>query len=286
MKAKTVYGIATGLIVVSWLINYGYFRYYTLPEAGFLRHYIETTEVPSVAFNLVYVANRDDKRKPVNVQAAELPALRFYPVQVHQEMRRQTLYILRGYYDLNAMEERKTALEPIRLHTLKVFFSDGSVSEEDVGEITVYREPWPVAAEKEAPVQMSFVGGSSNYSGEAATQVVRPVTYTGVSSSLLEKLGEAFQFEVRSVGKQGSASSEQVHPPLELKQGEALKLSYQFRIPANVMDAMSVYNVQLRENFEEPDGSPYNYIVFANYVPSPTEADLRAYVREMRRRRE
>lgn len=274
---RTVYGIVAALIVTSWLTNYGYYMYYRLPEAGFLRHYIETTEVPAVAFDLLYVANKDDKRKPMNVQVDELPELRFNPLQAYQEMRRQTIYILRGYYEESAMTER-TAEETLRLHTVKVYYNDGSVKDEDVGEIVVYREPWPKDPSAESPVEMMSVGGSTNQDGYSTVRVTKPVRLTGVSSAWLETLGDALQYELQP---------DPAAYPLELSEGQMLKLDYRFKLPGQGADAMNVYNVQLREHFEEPNGGEkHDYIVYANAEPHPSEAEMRDYVRGMRRRDE
>ncbi|OXS61836.1 hypothetical protein B1A99_04310 [Cohnella sp. CIP 111063] len=285
MRARAVYLIAAALIVASWLANYGYYRYYRLPEPGFLRHYIETTYTPSVAFDLLYVANKDDKRKPVSATAEGLEALRFYPVQVHQELRRQTIYALRGYFDENRMQERQEG-EPLRLNALKVQYSDGSVREENVGEIIAYRPAWPPDKTKEPPVRFSSGRGSSDNSGSAAVTAVRPATLSGVSSAWLEKLGGAFRYEIKANDTHGmpqQPSSATV--PLEMDTGQMLSLDYRFQLK-EAADVLSVYNVQLREHFTEPDGSKYDYIVFANYTPYPTDAQMRAYVREMRGRAE
>jgi len=285
MRARAVYLIATALIVASWLANYGYYRYYRLPEPGFLRHYIETTYTPSVAFDLLYVANKDDKRKPISATADGLEALRFYPVQVHQELSRQTIYALRGYFDENRMQERPEG-EPLRLNALKVQYSDGSVREEDVGEIIAYRPAWPPDKTKEPPVRFSSGRGSSDNSGTTVVTAVRQITLSGVSSAWLEKLGDSFRYEIRTTDTHGMPQPlSESTVPLELDTEQTVSLEYQFKL-REAADVLSVYNVQLREHFAEPDGNQYDYIVFANYTPYPTDAQMRAYVREMRGRAE
>ncbi|MFC4597659.1 hypothetical protein [Cohnella hongkongensis] len=284
MRARVLYLIAAAVIAAVWLANYGYYRYYRLPEAGFLRHYIETTYTPSVAFDLLYVANKDDKRKPVSASAGGLEALQFYPVQVHQELRRQTIYVMRGYFDENRMLERPER-EPLRLSELTVRYSDGSERVEDVGEIIVSLPAWPPDTSKEAPVQMSSVTGSSRHEGSAIVSATRPVTLTGVSSAWLERLGDSFQYEIKTFPEQGAPYPKSAAYPLELKEGQTLMLEYRYRLP-ETGDALSVYRLQLRERFEEPDGETYDYVVFANYTPYPTDAQMRAYVREKRGRGE
>ncbi len=283
MRARTVYLIAAALIVGSWLANYGYYRYYRLPEPGFLRHYIETTYTPSVAFDLLYAANKDDRRKPVSVKAEGLEALQFYPVQVHQELSRQTIYILRGYFDENRMSERPEE-EPLRLNSITVYYSDGSMSEENVGEIIVYRPAWPPDSSKEPPVRMSSAGSSSDRGGRVVVSVNRPATLSEVSSAWLEKLGDSFRYELETTAAQSPRSSD-ASPPLDLSEGQAVTLKYRFHLKETA-EALSVYNVQLREIYEEPGSEPYDYIVFANYTPYPTDAQMRAYVRETRGRKD
>lgn len=277
VRNKIVFIVAAAAIAASWIGNYAYSRAYRLPEAGFLRHYIETDTVPSVAFDLLYVANNDDKRKPVNVQIDELPELRFYPVYVHQQLRRQTIYVLSGYYDENAMPERTEEAEPLRLHTVRVFYNDGSVKEEDVGEIVVHREAWPRDPSEESLVDMMSAGGSNQHDGWATIRVKQPVRLTGVSSVWLEKLGDALQFELKP---NPSAY------PMELSKGEMLSLNYTFNPSRQGADVLNVYNVQLKMNFEGRSGEKDDYIVFAHDVPYPSEAEMRAYVREKRREAE
>ncbi|MBB6693546.1 hypothetical protein H7B90_19315 [Cohnella xylanilytica] len=277
MRNKIVFIVAAAAIAASWIGNYAYSRACRLPEAGFLRHYIETTTVPSVAFDLLYVANNDDKLKPINVQIDELPELRFYPVYVHQQMHRQTIYVLRGYYDENAMTKRKEEAEPLRLHTVRVFYNDGSVKEENVGEIVVHREAWPMDPSEDSLVDMMAGGSSSNGEGWNVIKAKQPVRLTGVSSVWLEKLGDALQFELKP---NPSAY------PMELSKGEMLSLNYTFKPSRQGADALNVYNVQLKMNFEGQSGEKDDYIVFAHDVPYPSEAEMRAYVREKRREAE
>ncbi|MFB9275638.1 hypothetical protein [Cohnella cellulosilytica] len=285
MRAKAVYLIVVMLIAGSWLANYGYYRYYRLPEPGFLRHYIETTYTPSVAFDLLYVANKDDLRKPTSVTAKGLEALLFYPVQVHQELSSHTIYILRGYFDVNRMSERsEEAEEPLRLNSVTVYYSDGTMSEENVGEIIVYRPVWPPETSKEPPVRMSMAGSSSDHGGRAVVSVNRQVTLTGLTSAWLEKLGDSFRYELKTAASETPQTSD-ASPPLELSEGQAVTLDYRFRMQGT-SDALSVYNVQLRERYEEPGGDSYIYTVFANYTPYPTDAQMRAYVREIRGRKD
>ncbi|TFE29451.1 hypothetical protein [Cohnella luojiensis] len=282
MKAKVVYLVVFALVLVSWAGNYAYHRASQLPEAGFLRHNIETSYIPSVAFDLLYIANKNDKRKLVSARVDELPALRFFLIQTHQEMRHQTLYLLRGHYEESLIESRE-ALAPITIHKIMAQFSDGTESEEDIGEIIVYRDDaWPIHAEK-SPIQMSSTSGSSDHKGSVTVRITRPLTLTGVSSRWLEKLGDSFHYETVPKSNRGLPSEGTEAPPVTVKRGQSLTLNYQFRIPRESKQAMEVYNLLLRENFKEPDGQDVSYTVFAHYLPYPTESQMRAYVREKRR---
>ncbi|WP_256758901.1 hypothetical protein [Cohnella sp. WQ 127256] len=292
MKPKIIYGIAIVLILASGVGNYTYNRYYQLPEAGYLRHYIETHVAPSVAFDLLYVANNADKRKIVSAQVDELPMLKFHPVQIHQELRHQTIYKLMGYYDGNMSWP---GADPVKLHTITTFFSDGSVSEEEVGEIVAYQEVWSSTQNAESgPIQFSSGRSSSDNDGSTSVQITSPVTFTGISSAWLDKLGSLFEYEVKSTAQgrltsgftsgvtSGIDSPVEANASVELKSGQSLSLDYRFMLRQSPQ-AMEVYNLQLQMNFVEPNGNKHDYTVFANYSPYPTEAQMRTYVREQRR---
>lgn len=284
MKAKVIYSAAIALIIASWVGNYTYKSNSQLSEAGFLRHYIETSYIPSAAFDLLYVADKDDKRKIVDVRVEELPALTFSQAQIHQELRHQTIYLLRGSYD-EGLIKRKAAMEPLKLRAVKAYYSDGTESEEDIGEIIVYRDAWPLPRE-EGPIQMSSGGGGNDHKGWENGRTTRPITLTDVSSSWLEKMGTYFQYEVKPSSGWGTASANATTLPVELKSGESVAVNYQFLFPDGSKQAMEVYNVLLRVNFKEPEGHANAYTVFANYLPYLTESQMRAYVRDQRRQAE
>lgn len=282
MKTKIGYLIVLALLLASWAGNYAYNRYSQLPEAGFLRHFVETRTVPSVAFDLLYVANSADKRKIVGVQVDELPMLKFNPVQIHQELRHQRIYKLMGYFD---DKSSWPADEPLKIHTVKAFYSDGSMKEEDVGEIVVIREAWPRAETEipESPIQMSSTMGSSDHHGSATISIEKPVKFTGVSSIWLEKLEGLFEYKVQTTAEAGAPHPNRIDYPVELRSGQSLTLSYRFMLSRQSTQSLDVYNLQLRENFEDSKGESYGYTVFANYMPYPSESQMRAYVREQRR---
>lgn len=269
MKIKAIYGLIAGVILISWIGNFSYSQYYKLPNPGFLRHYVEIEAIPFSPIELLYVANNDDERKPVNVQIAELPELRFDPLQVHQELRRQTIYVLRGYIQEDAMTER-TAKEPLRLRTATVYYNDGSARDEEIGEIVVYREAWPLDTSVDSPITMMSSGNSSSNEGFSTVKAERPVRLEGVTSILLDRLGAAFQYEIET----DSSGS-------ELGEGQSVKLSYRFRLSQE--DRMNVYSLLLRETFVEPNGKKSSTTKIANYLPYPSESEMRAYVREERR---
>ncbi|RKP53017.1 hypothetical protein D7Z26_14850 [Cohnella endophytica] len=275
MRSKIIYAIVFVLIAGSWAGNIAYYRDYRLPEGGFLNHRIETMYDPGVSFDLLYVANTDDKKKPVSVRTDELPSLRFYPAQVHSQLSHQTIYLLRGYFDVARMEERTSELAPIVLDSVYVSFSDGTESLQRVGNIVAYREARPIEGHT-SPFSMSSVSSGSDHSGRASVRMTRPMTLTNISSSWLSELGDDFQYAW------GADSETSGQMPTELKNKDALYLSYQFLIPHGSPRSLDVYNVLLRQDFVDSKGQKYANELFANYLPYPTEAEMRAYVREKR----
>ncbi|WP_219837165.1 hypothetical protein [Paenibacillus sp. R14(2021)] len=177
-EGAAIYIVATALILASWLGNAGYNRYYRLPEGRFLQHHIEATDSTSVAFDLFYVANKGDKRTIQSIKVAELPTLDFYPVQVHQELNRQTIYKFTGFY--RSAPERKTALPPLNLHAVTVTYNDGKTRVMEVGDIIVYRNVYPSTT---SPVEFSSGGGSSDNTGFNTVSANRPAVLTETTSA-------------------------------------------------------------------------------------------------------
>lgn len=288
MKVKIAYTVAIILVLASWAGNYAYNRQQQLPEGGFLRHYIEVRDIPSVAFDLLYVANRDDDIKPVSATIEALPKLRFYPLAVHTEMRHQTIYKLMGYFE-DFSQISRPASDPLTIRTATVRYSDGTLKEENIGEIVLYREALPLSADS-APYQMVSSSGSSDHSGTVTFRMERPATLIGTNSNWLDKLGSYFQFD-ESITGSGRGSAEGANQqalkvgtyPLELEKDQTVSLSYKFLIPNNSAQSMEVYNLLLGQRLRGEDGREWTYYTFANYVPYPSESEMQAYVREKRR---
>ncbi|THF78802.1 hypothetical protein [Cohnella fermenti] len=279
MIKKAVYGAVAGIVLASWLGNYSYREYYSLPNLVFLRHYIETETIPAVAFDLYYVVDKDDDRTPLSVTVAELPELRFDPPYVHQQLSRQTIYVLRGYYNEGAMADRE-AMEPLRLRTVDVHYSNGEQKTEDIGEIVVKRSAWPLAASTDAsrqsPVTMLSAGGSSDNGGFGSVRADRPVRLEGVSSAWLESLGDSLEYELTPNPALGDSAN--------LESGQSARLDYRFKLDDE--ERINAYELRLRMNFVEPNGEQSDYVVFARADPHPTEAEMRTFVRAERGRKE
>ncbi len=280
MKSKIVYLLTFVLVLASWAGNYTYSRLSQLPNAGFLRHYIEVFDTPSVAFDLLYVANKGDRRKLVSVTIDELPLLRFYPVANHADLRHQTIYKIIGYFDDGNLENRP-ASAPLIINTVNAYYSDGTMSKENIGKIIVYREAYPRSGEP--PFQGSSSMGSSNFSGSQTKLMSRPATLMSTTSAWLEELGNSFQFSVKGSSR-GDFPADSEGYPLGLNKGQSLLTEYKFQIPANSSQSIEVYNVLLVHDILEADGKHWKNWVFANYVPYPSESEMRAYVRAQRGR--
>jgi hypothetical protein len=282
-KGYVVYGIVATLILACWFVNVGYNRYYRLSEGRFLQHHIEATDSPYVGFDLLYVANKRDKRMIKSIKVAELPTLDFYPAQVHQELKRQTIYKFTGFYQ--SAPDRKTALPPLNLHAVTATYNDGSTGVMEVGDIIVYQNVYP---SKAPPIEFSSGGGSSNNTGFNTVSVKRPAVLTGVTSDWLGLLGTAFQFneKISSNASSNGPLESVVTYPMNLAKGDSLITNYWFDFPDSSPLAADVFNLLLTQTFNEGDGSRSSYSIFANYLPYFTESQMKHFVRVNREDRE
>ncbi len=279
----SVYAIVFALVIASWIGNIAYSRGSQLPEGQFLRHYAETDYTPGNAFDLLFVANNNDKRKLIDVRIEELPAFKYFPIQVHREYRHQSIYIVRGYFEEETIEPRAAAMEPLTVHSIKALYSDGTESEEDIGEIIVYRDAWPMAADKVSAVELISGMGSSDNSGSGTIRISKPVKLTEVKSRLLDKMKNRLEIDVKPASDRGIPMEGAVVLPVELNLGESLTVHYRFQLSKEDQASMEVYRLLLREKFQEPDGHQLSNSIIADYLPNPTEGEMRAYVRDKRR---
>ncbi|MFC5404911.1 hypothetical protein [Cohnella soli] len=284
MRAKIVYAIVFVLIVGSWAGNIAIDRQYRLPEGGFLNHHIEMDYARGASFELLYVANSDDKKKPVSARIDELPGVLFYPAQVHSRLSHQTIYLLRGYVENIEAGEGTSEQAPFEINAVNVGFSDGTQAHLNIGLIVAYREPWIT---EEPPFSGSSTSSSSDHTGKATTRMTKAAKLTDVSSRWLDELGSEFRFGIDD-GTASLKGTESIAGslPLELRPNDVLSTHYEFLIPHGTAHALDVYNVLLKQRFEEPDGRKSTQFIFANFLPYPTEADMKAYVRAKRRQAE
>lgn len=275
MRAKWVYGIAAGLILASWLGNYLYYRTGQLPEAGFLRHYIEATDRGGT-IDLYYIANKNDRRKLTQVTIEGLPEVRFQPPQVHVEGSQQTVYKTMGIVQPPDGEEPTPAAEPLVIREVYAYFSDGSMSRADIGEIRIYRDAFP-PPEEGAPLNFTMTSGSSDGTGSSAFHAVRPGTLAEVRSAWLSRLGNSFEWKLTTIDR--SAGQRGLSLPAELSTDQSVTLSYRYSISEGDPIGMDVYQMVLRLTYKEADGREWTGNVFTHYSPYPTNEELRAYVR-------
>ncbi|MBB6733593.1 hypothetical protein [Cohnella zeiphila] len=272
-KAGAVYLAVAALVLASWIGNIFVYRGNQLPAGGFLRHYIEAPDSGG-SFNLLYVANRQDNRQVASVFVEDVPGLRFYQPAIQTEMRYQKIYRIMAQIDPLG-EKSEGEQDPIVIHSVKVQYTDGTSSREDIGEIRIFRQTAPSSGEK-SPISSLSSSSSSDGTGTASMTVKRPVTLTGISSAWLPVLGNAFEW-------QANASGKKLDLPASLTAKQSLTVSYQFHLPEDNPLSMNVYELMLKMTFQEDSGKTYDGTLIAEHVPYPSEAEMHAYVRAQRR---
>lgn len=273
MIRRRVWLAVAALVLASWIGNALYFRGSQLPEAKFLRHYIEATD-GGASFFLYYLANRQDDRKIANVSIEGLPWVQFSPPSVHTQLRHQTIYTVTAIVRPPETRPVKEP-EPLIFHSVRVSYSDGTITEEPIGEIRMYREA-ALPTDRQRPFDYRSTSGSSDGSGSSTIAVTSPVTLTDVSSAWLPMLGSAFQWEIKS-------DSKRLDLPADIPGDQAVTLAYKFRLPKDDSQWMDVYQTILKMSLRERDGREWTVRAYANYMPYPSERQMRAYVQQMRR---
>lgn len=325
LKAGIVYTVAAVLVAASWIGNAAVYRHNQLPEAGFLRHYIEATDGGG-SFELLYIANRSDPRRIVGVTIDGLPWIRFQVTSGGNEMRYQRVQELMAIIDPQqgqpGQQEEAEAVEeeePLVIREVRVYYNEGASELKSVGEIRLYREAARAHADSGEDVESDGVANAGGNTGADTGEDIdkgtgtdtgaiadaeaaeRPFDFqSGGSSSdgsgfgsvtinrpvTLTKIDSAWLPVLGDAFEwQASSGTETLAIPAELDAHEALSLKYRFRLDGHPAHDMDVFQLMLRMSFQERNDRMWDYSVFASHKPRMTEAQVRAYVQGKRRER-
>lgn len=305
-KAGIVYAIVAAMVIGSWIGNIAVYRSNQLPEAGFLRHYIEAADNGG-HFELLYMENRSDPRRIIGAAIDGLPWIRFQPPTEYTRTRYQRIERLLAVIQPQEKEPGEKAQEPIVVREVRVYFDDGTSALKDIGEIRLYRQAALPAAdratetggEQEAgsaraggeanadglaladprPYTHNFGSSSSDGSGQQSIVVTRPFTVTKVESALLPILGDSFEWELTT------ADDAVIVPPYDLETGQSLLMQYRFHLKDDFAHAADVFQLILQLTYVEPDGQTWTDPMYTTYFPNLTDSQVRALVRSQRRER-
>ncbi|MDG0808488.1 hypothetical protein [Cohnella rhizosphaerae] len=271
MRKSYVVWIVVVLIVASWGYNLYSHQTNRLPEGRFLSHRIEATASPGDAFWLYYITNNDDKRLPLSVSIEGLSALQFYPVSEYMTFRNQRIYRLIGHFNGDSDDTPFGKAPPLTIHSVDVYYSDGTRGKADIGEMIVYRGDWASGGS----ISQTNSSSSSNGTQTAAFQVDKPVTLNGFSSAFLNELGSTFTYELH-------AGKEAVVFPQAVEADESISFISNFHVPADSQLYLQPVSMRLRLEYSDADGTERVQMIPLERQPYPSEAAIRAYVKAQR----
>lgn len=268
MRKTYVGWIVVVLIVASW--GYNLFSHQTnrLSEGRFLSHRIEVTDSPGESFWLYYIANNDDKRLPISVSIEGMSALQFHPVSEYMTFRNQRLYRLLGHFNGDPDNTPFGKAPPLTVHSVDVYYSDGTQGKADIGEMIVYRGDWASGG------SISQTSGTSSSDGTqtAAFRVDKPVTLNGFSSAFLNELGSTFTYELH-------AEKEAAVFPQAVEADESISFISNFHVPADSQLYLQPVSMRLRLEYSDEDGTGRVQMIPLERQPYPSESAIRAYVK-------
>jgi len=278
------------LIAASWVGNLVYYHHSQLPKAIFLKHHIEEVRAPGYSFELFYLENKHEKRKLNRIIIPELPNAMIAPMPERNRYTHQTMgSMMVQITDLGTSEEQTGGTEPLIIHTVQGYFSDGSMDNMDIGEIRLYTLP---ADNHENTIASNWSSASSDGTGLYNFLALKKLQITGISTAYLNELGDSFSLLI-DIGRKlptgsGMPSYQSVAEtplnateyPISIHEGDEVSLKYHLNQP--LTDASSgsadIYQLLIQLTYEPENGknAVYSFMISQNWDLS--ERDVKRIV--------
>ncbi|WP_037285346.1 hypothetical protein [Saccharibacillus sacchari] len=293
---RTAYWGFIGLAVAvaaCWLFNVAYYRESQLEKPIFLDHYIEAESGSGAIFYLYVLENRGAGNR---VERIRIPGLEEARVSLswrdtyrYQELARFEVFLDQEAASEIYFENWENAEEPIVIEQVEAMYTDGSVLNENIGEIRLY----PRLYSTDKPLSAQYAAMQSQ-SGQSTVMAQEDLKIAGVDYDDASRLGnrlELYWGQGSEVGEWDFERPEderiigkpinEVEFPIGLKLGEDATVRYRFQ-DATAHDWTKVYRLLPRFQVETKQETVEARPMVVQYDPYPSEDEVRQFVEERR----
>ncbi|RXT01915.1 hypothetical protein [Ammoniphilus sp. CFH 90114] len=263
-------GLSLLALVLLWVGNMTYYQRHQLDEPLFMKHYYNIVTLGNqLNFELYYLVNQ---REDVGIYRLHLPdsEIDLYPTWEHDNNHSQyhKLKNARFEWDEVALESLK---DDMQIREIEVEFTNGSRKLVDIGEILIRK-----TNEDPAYIHSQSSGSSSDNTGFSHYRQKEELKFIGLKHLPPQLDAKYLSFQVN--GQHVEVAS----PSHNLDFKPYLEVKYAFHFPQDDPRAQNIYSSMSELEVQTPDGQIKEGLMFINYTPNWSTADIRAILRERR----
>ncbi len=262
-RGKHLALLIIAVIILVWVGNLIFFYSQQLAQPIFFRHYYALNVYNDVNFSLYYLANRSLDKE---ISYIEIPGLEISP---RQEVYKENEYSHHLLKQINVTVERgelekQLAQGDFKFNEIIAHLSSGETITLPVGEINFQ---W---IDTKSPLSNQVVKSSTSNEGYTLWRAESAVKVKAMTYRFKELLGDHLEITLNK------------KLPLQLEQGDTLKVNYRFLFDDdNVVAAKSYYHIDpLLEVETGNDGTLTVTGEHLTYMPYFTNADIRKFVKQ------
>ncbi|HZG77305.1 MAG TPA: hypothetical protein VEZ72_15750 [Paenibacillus sp.] len=260
---KDVVWLFGALLFAAWGGNLWYFEAVKVEKPLFLEHYYEIPVDLLSHQRMYYIADRQSRREPIQIRVNE--EFNLYVEQISTRSERGRLKLQEAVVRPSS-EAHRGMNEPFRFREATVYYNDGTEDVVSLGEWIVHPN-----ASFSNKVEFSYGKSSSDGTGSSGGTVREQVTIASVAYSFPDLLSDAIDVAANGNSVRGEGTF-----PMTLREGDALDVSYTFRLPDD--DERRFHAYQLMIKLLDERGRIVN-VQFINDQPRLYDEHLREYVR-------
>ncbi|WML32861.1 hypothetical protein [Clostridium sp. OS1-26] len=255
------------LLTLSWVANIFFYEKHILKETIFIKHYYDIQSgMNNVQF--YYIQDINSQEQVANIEFPEIGQeyVSFTDSDRNSDNRYYKLKCISvnfGSIDQNKVSDN---LKNKVITKAKVTFTNGKVINEDIGKICFYYDN-----QNNTTLTMANATSSSDNTGSSTHRATKDTKVTGLYTKFPDVIEDIVSMKIN--GK----PLKDIKFPLELKAGDNLEVSYEFKFNKNDIRRNNAYNFPIDILTEDTDGTKGHSLFFMNYwLQSPGKYDIQS----------
>lgn len=262
-KKFVIFGLV--FLMLSWVGNIYVYEKHILKEPIFIKHYYDIQSgMNNIQF--YYIQNINSQEQVQNIEFPEIGQeyVSFTDSDRNSDNRYYKLKCISvNFYNVDQNKVHDNIKNKV-ITNAKITFTNGKIINEDIGRIYLHGDNT-----NSPTLTMANATSSSDNTGSSTHRATKDTKVTGLCTKFPDIIGDVVLIKVN--GK----PLKDIKFPLELKAGDNLEVSYEFKFNKNDIRKNNAYNITLDILTEDADGTKGHSLSFMNYwLQSPGKYDI------------